>query len=174
MRLFIQDKYKVIPSPATLLIREFKNVWEKSKDKELALKELGYVYYLSDYKSVYLSSPPEEREESIILDLELPKGWKPDKAVQEATAKYEELQFVPALRFLKAQRHALEELMKYYNNLEYRKIGKPTEVSKAMAESSKVLDSLDKIEERVRKELGSKGRTRGDRELNLFEDPDVE
>ena len=175
MRLFLLEKNKVVPNPSTLLIDSFKELWKRdtSKDKSQALLELAYVYYISDYKSVYLSVPPEDREQVIIDDLFSDnKYWKADKEVLAAVKKYQELQHVPALRFLDAQRHALEELMKYYKNVDHRRITRPTEISKAMAESAKVLDSLDKIEERVKKEISTKGKLRGENKLGSFEDPE--
>ncbi len=76
------------------------------------------------------------------------------------------------MRFLDAQRHALEELMKYYKAIDHKRITRPTEISKAMAESAKIMDSLDRIEQRVKQEMNSKIKTRADREVSLYEDPD--
>lgn len=172
MELFQITKDKVEPKPAALLIKEFKNIWDQD-DKELALKELAIVYYLADYKSIYLSVQPEDREQVVIDDLFGQKSkYKITKPVLDAVKRYEELQETQSMRFLKSQRHALEELMKYFNSIDYRKIGRPKEVSSSMTETSKILESLEKIEERVKREISAKGRTKADREIGLFEDPE--
>ena len=49
-----QIKNNIIePIPETLLIPEFKNIWNKSKDKEIAMKEFAYIYFTEDFKSPY-------------------------------------------------------------------------------------------------------------------------
>lgn len=169
MELFQFEKNQVTVYPHTLLIKEFKVIWDRNKNKDISIQELAYVYYISDYKTIYLSTPPEERSDIIIDDLGL-KNWKPDTIIEVAVIKYTEIQKTPSMRFLDAQRHALEQLMLYFKNIKYQNILKPSELSKSMTDTAKMLESMDKIEERIRKELSSKGKTMGDREIGLFED----
>ena len=63
MKLLDLKNSRVVISPEALLIPEFQKIWEKdkSKDKEKALKELSYVYFICDYKSHYLTSMGKER-----------------------------------------------------------------------------------------------------------------
>ncbi len=173
MELFNFDKNQVTVRPHTLLIKEFKLIWDrdKSKNKEFALQELAYVFYIADYKSIYLSTAPEERSAILIDDLNL-KNWKPDSVIEDAIKKYADLQKTMSMRFLDSQRQALEQLMLYFKNIKYENISKPSELSKSMTDTAKILESIDKIEERIRKELSSKGKTMGDREIGLFEDPE--
>ena len=55
MNLFFISDNKILPTPETLLIKEFENIWnrDKTKTKDIALKELAYIYFISDYKSIY-------------------------------------------------------------------------------------------------------------------------
>lgn len=180
MELFKLTKNKVLPQASALLIKEFKLIWERdnSKEKELAIKELGYVYFKADYKSIYLSTPPEDREQVIIEDVFGEKSkWKPDKAIQEAVNKYTELQRTPTMRFLDAQQTALEELITYLKNLDMKvkdKSGKPiykySDITRGMSDSAKVAESLEKLQERVKKELSVQGKIRGQGELGSYED----
>lgn len=180
MELFRFEDTRVSPAPHTLLIETFKRVWDrdKSKDKKLALRELAFVFYLMDYKSVYLSSIPEEREQVIIDDLfpDNPK-WVPDPLVREACAKYDELQITPAMRFLKSQLNALEKSIVYFNGIDYKEkdskgkaVYSISEVTTSMSKAAGVLESLEKIAERVKKELSVQGRIRGGGESGLYED----
>lgn len=180
MKLFSLGKgNKVEVNPAALQIKEFKEVWNrcKDKDKESAIKELSYVYFLADYKSVYLSVAPEEREQVIIEDLFEDKYWKPDKEVQEAIRKYQELQVTPSMRFLDSQISALEKSIGYFKSIDYKEKdakGKPvysiSEVTRSMKDAAGVLDSLEKIQQRVKQELDIKGKIRGSGELGLYEE----
>ncbi len=175
MELFKFDKNKVILSPGGTRIKEFKVLWDRdeTKEKETATNELAYVYFVADYKTIYLSTPPDEREEVIIQDVFGEKSkWKPDKLVLQAVKKYEDLQYSPALRFLQSQRHALEQLMVYYKSVKGANIIDPKKLSASMSDSAKVLEALDKIEERVRKELSAVGKVRGQGELGEYEDPE--
>lgn len=179
MELFNLDNKKIIPKAHTLHIKEFAQVWNRNKDKELSIKELLFVYYLADYKTSYLSTPPEEREQSIIRDLSLPSKWKPDQNIKEALRKYTELQKTPTMRFLDAQQSALEELITYMKNLdmsEKDKLGKPihkySDITKGMSDSARVHEALSKLQEAVRKEISIKDHTRGGSEKSRFEDPE--
>jgi len=165
MELFTFDKNQVTVRPHTLLIKEFKVIWDRDRSKN---KEL---FYIADYKSIYLSTAPEERSAILIDDLNL-KNWKPDSVIEDAIKKYADLQKTMSMRFLDSQRQALEQLMLYFKNIKYENISKPSELSKSMTDTAKILESIDKIEERIRKELSSKGKTMGDREIGLFEDPE--
>lgn len=178
MELFKLTKNQVAPSPGTLMISEFKAIWErdKSSSKELALKELGFVYYISDYKSVYLSTAPEEREDVLKEDLMLPDKWKPDAVVKAAINKYTELQEVPTMRLLNATQDALEQLVLFFRNLKMsdrdragKPLYRPSEITKAMSETAKVAESLDSLREKVKRELDTKGKLRGQGELGYFE-----
>ena len=180
MELFKLTKNQVAPSPGTLLISEFKAVWDrdKSKDKELALKELGFIYYIADYKSVYLSTPPEEREDVLKEDLLLPDKWKPDAVIKTAISKYNDLQEVPTMRLLNATQDALEQLVIFFRNLKMsdrdragKPLYRPSEITKAMSETAKVAESLDTLREKVKRELDTKGKLRGGGELGHFEEP---
>ena len=181
MRLFLIEKNKVIPNPAALLIAEFKQIYlrDKSKDKEQALKELAFVYFLADYKSVYLSVPPEEREQVIIEDVFEDNYWKPDKEVQLAVRKYQELQEVPTMRLLDGAQEALEQLIVFFKRKDLltkvdksgKPIYKPGDITKAMGETSRVAEAIDTLRNKVKRELDVKGKIQGENQtLGDFEE----
>ena len=169
MNLFYISENKVIPNPEVLLIKEFKDIWDrdKTKLKDIALKELAYIYFISDYKSVYndysLSVKEIKIEEDIIQD----KTWKPDELIKLAIKKYEELQITPTLRLLNGARKALEEMTRYY---EYLKINDRNilAASTSLDKLGKIAESFDKLEDKIKKEQ-SIGRSKADRKINPFE-----
>lgn len=93
MNIFEFDKinYRVHPIPEALTLKVFGDIWkrDKTKDKELALKELSFVWFYCDVKSHFLIQEPKVRTGEIIKDVDLPKGWKPDKLVNAAIDYYE-------------------------------------------------------------------------------------
>jgi hypothetical protein len=180
MKIFtLQNNYPSISEEA-ILIKEFKAIWDrdKSKDKEKALSELAYVYYLSDYKSVYAAYSPKDREEQIIQDIIMDSKWEPDEVIKAACAKYEELQNTPTLRFLKSQINALESLSDYFNGIDwedetYKGIPKYklTEVTRAVKDAGGIIASLERLEEKVKKEEAvTESRSRGGGEQGFFEE----
>ncbi len=171
MNLFILEDNKVKVAIEALLISNFKTIWDRdtSKAKEKALKELSYVYFMADYKSIYLAYPESTRTNQITLDIIKDPKWIPDEVVKAAIIKYEELQQTPTLRLLKSARHAIEEACNYYNEV------KPNDrnivaISGSIEKIGKIAESLDKLEEKIKKEIQTEGRSKADRKINKFEE----
>jgi hypothetical protein len=159
MNIFNLKNNKVIIDPDKLIIPEFKSIWErdKSKDKENAFKELTYVYMLVDFKSPYQAYPEDIREIKIKEDLFKDKNWKPDDLIKSACKKYYELIETPTLRMLNSARIAVEKLSNYF------KVSNPNDKSYTanLEKLGKIIESLDKLEEKVKKEQTSETKVRG-------------
>ena len=71
MNLFGLDNGRVTYTPEALTIKEFKDLWDRDKSahKEMAVEDLSYVFYMTDYKSVYMSYDVNAREQKIIQDV---------------------------------------------------------------------------------------------------------
>ena len=89
--LFIVEDKVVKPTEETLLIYPFSEIWErdKSKGKELALKEFAYI----EFSVSLLSSNPYKgysdkvRHEVLCRDLFNDESWKPDTLVLKGLEK---------------------------------------------------------------------------------------
>jgi hypothetical protein len=55
IKLFKRDGYDVKVDPEALLLKPFKKIWDrdKSKDKNRAMQELGFIYFVCDPRSDY-------------------------------------------------------------------------------------------------------------------------
>lgn len=178
MRLFeLEGNYPVIITEH-LMIPEFKTIWErdKSKDKAKAKTELAYIYFMMDVKSSYLAYSEEEREIKICQDLFKKDKYKPDQVIIDAMKRYEEMSDTPSTNLLKAGRIGAEKLRKFLltvNISERTKSGmpvyKPQEISRTIAELDKVVESLKKLEDNVRKEENSPDKVRGGTTGGLME-----
>ena len=182
MNLFSLHKGQVVTSPKALLLKQFKDVWDKdkSKDKKLASKELAYIYFLQDWASVYSNYAEEERHDILKVDLDLPEDWEVDHVVKEALKKYEELQQTPSMRYARSVNKAFWDMLEYFDKIDWderdnrgQAVYKHSEVSKVMGESGKLMDTVKKLDDLVRKEK-AEGRIKGGEELGLFQDPERE
>lgn len=151
----------VIVDPEYLLIPEFKTLWDqdKSKDKAKAYKELAYVYFMSDYKSPYNNYLEQERKDIVKKDFMNDEKYQETEQVKAAIAKYESLQETPSMRMLKASRKAQEKITKYFEtgvcDIDVR------ELMMTLASIGKSIESVDKVEEKVKKEITNAEKIRG-------------
>lgn len=178
MQLFTLVNQQPLITTEALLIPVFKKIWDldKTKDKGVAIKELSYVYLTTDYKSIYASFPTDIKIDTIKKDLFNGK-YTPSKEVQEAIKKYEELQDTFNMRFLKSAKQAAEKTMGYFETIDYSErdvkgnlVYKVKEVTSAIKDCGGIIDTLDKLIDKVAKEQKLQGsRSRGDGEGSYFE-----
>lgn len=153
MILFSLSNNQVVVAPEALLIQEFST---------LSVQELGYVYFMTDYKSSYNSYQEEKRSEQIKTDL----GLKTiDEKVVKACKKYAELQETTSMRLLKAARLAVHKLTDFFE----RGGPKDRNYVKNIENLGKIVESIDKLENLVKKEVAVDGRSKGGRDINEFE-----
>jgi len=159
MSLFTLQEHVLKIDPDTLAIPEFRVIWDrdKSKDKAIAYKELSYIYYYTDHKSSYQNYPDEERADKVRDDFIRDKKWRMDDQVQAAISKYDELQTTPTLRLLLSARIAVDKLAAYFKEAEPEDRNYTSNLDKI----GKIIESLDKLEEKVKKEQTQQSKIRG-------------
>jgi len=181
MRLLDLKNSRVVIAPEALLIPEFQKIWEKDKseDKEKALKELSYVYFISDYKSPYLTSMGKDRVRiAVAKDFMKDSSYKPNAEIEEAIEKYKDLQITPSMRLLEASIRTVYNLTDYLENVDLQErdkggkpIYKPTDVTNSLKSIGGIVESLNKVREQVEREQTTKGTLRGQRQKGNREDP---
>ncbi len=163
MGLFNLQNNIVQIDPDSLSIPQMKAIWDrdKNKNKETAYQELSYVYFLSDYKSPYNVYPEEVRADEIQKDFIRNTKWKPDELVVLAVKKYKELQETPAIKLLNAARGAVVKVTKYLlvKDMDDRNY------SKELEKVGKIIDSLDRLEDKVKKDIKINEKIRGGGEI---------
>lgn len=180
MKLFeLQNNYPTVTAEC-LMISPFKEIWErdKTKDKTKAYGELRYIYFASDFKSLYLAFDKSIREERLVDDFIKIKGWKPDQLVMDGMDKYKLFQNTPTMRFLQANQIAMESLTEYYSGIDWDELDatgkKPkydiTKVSGSVKQAGDIINNIEKLKEKVAKEQNlNKDKARGDRSGGLLE-----
>jgi hypothetical protein len=175
--LFVLRENLVNISARALLIPEFRALYRRdtSARKERSGKEFGYVYYMEFFRSEY-NSYGDDKEKVIIEDMFGDKNWKPDDKVMEARFRFRELQKTLSIENLLSARKAVQALNKYYNALSDKPEDiDPTKIVNALGKSGELYDALERLEDRVMRELGDKSSgVHGGGKLGIFEDPEME
>lgn len=167
MNVFVYDNVNnrlEINEGEIFLITEFKNLLNKdqSKDKELAFKELTYIYLALDWKSPYNQYTELERHEEALRDSGLTEEEFNNPVFREACRKYRTLQESNlSVRMLNAAKLGAQQFIDYFTiiaDLNERDVnGKPVfDAKKHFETMSKMHDlheELTSLENLVKKEL---------------------
>ena len=167
MNVFVYDNVNnrlEINEGEILLVREFKNLFDKdkSKDKSQAFKELTYIYLALDWKSPYSQYTELERHEEALRDSGLTEEEFNNPVFREACRKYRTLQESNlSVRMLNAAKLGAQQFIDYFTiiaDLNERDVnGKPVfDAKKHFETMSKMHDlheELTSLENLVKKEL---------------------
>lgn len=180
MELFELKNGALTFSPVALSLQPFKDLWtrDKSRNKTVAISELSYVYFFADYKSDFIDIVDLKEREIEIIKVLFPKDkWKPDPKVMVAIDFYKERSETITTKLLENAMLGVHKISTYLSEVDLTDTddrGKPLHDSKKVADTigalDKLVDSLTKIEEKVKKERQVKDKMRGSVEKKLFED----
>lgn len=183
MKLFDFDRntYDVIINPEVLLLEPFAKVVKKNKSKEMAKKELAFIYFYSDYRSDYMYIVnEEERKKELKKDLKLPDKWDIDPILEEAITFYKERsKTINTILYEDACKAAIDissYLRKTNELLEER-----DENGKPIVDITKIVNALGKVpiimknlniahQELIKEQAITEGRSKGSKQFNMFED----
>ena len=169
----------MIVHPSAYLLEPIKKIWDrdKSKDKGVATKEIGYVFFMTDFKSPFMSIVDEtERGAQVKVAISLGAKWVEDSDVANCRNFYDKLQETTSSKFLKATRKALDQMQQYFQNLDITEVDK---MGKLVNDPKKLLDMLAKVEEvranfkkmqsEVEKEISMGETSRGQKKIGFME-----
>lgn len=179
MKLFKYEGYKVVISEEAFALKVFRQIWnrDRSVNKDKAIMELGYVYFMTDPRSDYQYLVDEEERSKAIIEGEgLPNNWKPDKIVTEAMQFYSRFKPTAAL-LLEDTRVAVEKLRKLLRDINLQDTddkGRPLYTLNTITATIKQVPSLakdlDEAERALSSEMRNEGKMRGQGEKTIFED----
>jgi hypothetical protein len=180
MDLFKYENNVLIVNPLAYVLLPFKVIWErdKTKSKKNAENEFAYIYFMADYKSDFSDIlDDEERTNEILKVIELKKGWKPDEDINKAILFYKSRRDGMAMRMFEAARILASKIEKYCRTvdlMERDRSNKPIHNIKAINDVLKQfgssVESLNKLESQVKKEVAENKNMIGSREKNIFEE----
>lgn len=176
MKLFELSNWNVIISEEAHMLKPFKVIIDKdkSKNKEVALKELAFLWFYTDIKSDYNYLLNEkEKAEEIRKDLNLDSKWTISEDLKKAIEFYKERtttvssvilnnSLFIANKLSNEMRKAVEEGDLSINDIE--------KISKGLTQMPNIVASLQKLEQTVLKEINEKTDKVGSQTKALFED----
>lgn len=182
MKLFEMKEWQLTVSEEAWGLLPFKKILtrDKTKEKEIALAEMLFIWYYSDIRSDYLSMEKEDRVKEIIKDVDgLPKGWEPDEVIWNAVEFYQKHETVIQYLYRKAieASHAVGEYLGESKQLledrdsNDRPIYKTADITRGLKDIKIIMKDLREAEKEVIKEQeDNSGKKKGSRSFNTFED----
>lgn len=176
MKLFKYEGYKLSIEPETLLLKPFKKIWDrdKTKSKDKAMMELGFIYFYCDIRSDYqYIIDLEEREKEIKKGEGMLDTWKPDKDVKEAIEFYNsfkssaELLLEDTRLMVEGYRLKLKDVAQNMADLEIKDI---KDLGAIIKQIPLLVKDLDEAERTLAKELAQNDKVRGSGEKSMYED----
>lgn len=179
MKLFKYEGYKVVISEEAFALKVFRQIWnrDRSVNKDKAIMELAYVYFMVDPRSDYQYLVDEEERSKAIIEGEgLPSNWKPDKIVTEAMQFYSRFKSTAAL-LLEDTRVAVEKLRKLLRDIDLQKTDDKgrlvytlNTITATIKQVPSLAKDLDDAERALASEMRNEGKMRGQGEKTIFED----
>lgn len=179
IKLFKRDGYEIKVEPEALLLKPFKKIWnrDRSKDKNRAMQELGFIYFVCDPRSDYQYLVDlDTRMESVKQGEGLPNDWTPDQVVKEAMEFYSSFKPTSAL-LLEDTRVAVDKLREHLKNMDFNEVddkGKPkytlNTITSTIKQIPELIKGLDEAEKAVTSDIREMSKARGNHEKAIMED----
>lgn len=179
MKLFKYDAYKITISEEAFALSPFRKIWnrDRSTNKNRAISELGFIYFMVDTRSDYqMYIDEEERAKQIKEGEGLPSDWEPDNLVLEAMEFYKTFKPASAL-LLEDTRVAVDKLRTLLREIDLGAVddkGKPIYTLNTITATIKQIPSLVKdlneAEAAIAKEIAQSNKVRGAQEKAMYED----
>ena len=170
-----------------LLIKEFKTLWDKDRNKckedktgverLKAFKEFTYIYLMLDFKSPYYKYLEQEKHEAALLDSGLTEEDLKNPEFIEAFNKYQEILYSdPILSLIKTAYRTLYKTQVFLDSIDFTEVDdmgkplyKPKDVMLDISTIGKMREALNELEEKHKNSLSADSNVRGDVELGFDE-----
>jgi len=170
------------PNTETLLISPFKEIWErdKSKDKHVALREFTFLELMTSKKksNPYAGYSDEIRFEKLKEYL-FDSKWKLDGLLEKGLIVINEFQTEasPTYQYYISSLEAAEKTRNFLKNIDLNEkngktgnpLYKPKDVTSAIIDTEKIIQTLALLKEKVEQELFDQVKTKGNKQINLLE-----
>lgn len=180
--MFLIEDGIVKPTPEILLIEVFKTIWDKdnSKHKEVALKQFAYIEFMLSPKKTnpFFGYDRSIRSDKILDSIKVTKEII-TKEVKKALEYYSEYleNYSPSLRFYKSAVIGAEKIQDFFitynmnavNSRTGMPLHKPADITRALNDTAKVIQTLNSLKEQVQQELFENTKTIKNRTINPFE-----
>jgi len=184
-----QDRV-MIDEPEILLVKEFSDLLDEKRNKckedptgkkhLRAYRDLTYIWLATDWGSFYANDPERIRHEQALSDAGITEEeYQKDEVLRAAKAKYIELQNSNlAIRSLSAAKTSVNKFIDYFNSLDpterdietNKPIFKVKDLMAEVNQLSGLIDQLQILEQKAKKEMVESSRMRGGVEEEILPD----
>ena len=179
MKLFKKNGYEIEVSDEAMLLKPFRKLVDKdTSDGKIKSKlELDYIFMFCDPRSDFQYITDENvRSENIKQALGFSKNWKPSKDLQKAMEFYNSFVPVSAL-LLEDSRIAVNKLRILLKNIDLdardeknKPIYNLNTIPSTIKQIPDLVESLDRAERTINKEMITNNNVRGSQEKSIYED----
>lgn len=181
MKLVKLDNFKLTISPEAFGIKAFRDLFDRdaSLDKDMAMLELTYIYFMCDPRSDYTFIVDKEERANIIKAQQgFDAEWEPDELVEHAMEIYTFMSQTSSSLLIESAKIGIDKVRKLILDVDLMEKddkGKPAYGLNIFVSSLKQLSGVAKdlaeAEKVIAKELeASTGRMRAQREKTVTED----
>lgn len=182
MKLFIMKGWDLQVTEEAWGISAFKTLLDrdKSKEKQICIKEMSFIYFFCDIKSDFLILPENERADGIKSEIGLPNKWKVDKDIEEAIRVYKKYSQTTIQRLYQQALKSAQDVGNYLEKTD-ELLEERDERGKPVIDIAKITTSLQRIpklmtdlkssyKEVVKEQEDMEGKKKGSRTMGMFED----
>jgi hypothetical protein len=184
--LFTVQSKVVSPTTESLLIFPFREIWERddSKDKRFAIEDLSYIEFMASIQksNPYSGYPENERPSKIIKDIITRAEWdQTDPLIQAGIIKLKEFQAEASVtyNYYMAAKSAAEKMQHFFINFSMSDVNlrtgapifKPKDITSALNDTSRVLENLNTLREKVDNEIFEEVKKKGQKVVSPLANP---
>lgn len=185
--LFTIESKIVKPYTETLLISPFREIWERDTNagKFTAIDEFTYIEFMTSVKksNPYRGYTPEERAKRLAVDIMKHELYEPDELVKRGMEVLVEFQQTasPTYNYYMSAKKAIYKIQTFFDTFDLNETNektgmplyKPKDVTTAVNDTEKVLQNLSTLQEKVDNELFETTKTKGQKIVSPFANPDT-
>ena len=183
MKLFKMENHNLQVEEAVWGLLPFQDLLkrDKTKHKEIANKEMLFIYYFSDIRSDYVYITDDViRAAEIKKDIGLPEKWELDSLVQVAIDFYNSKSTTPIANLYKSSLKSVDDISNYLKKTDSL-LNERTDKGSVVTAINTITASLKLVpglmrdlkaayKEVIAEQKEMEGRTKGSRTLGMFED----
>ena len=164
---------KVVLSTESLAIPPFKDYYNNSTNKELALKEIEYIVFLCKWNTPYEAYPENERASKVAKDIFGDEHYVMSDALKTLAVRFNEFQETSGTRLLRTSQKAIDGLETTLEECSKNAMDIDTalKVTRILERVGQVAKSLDITMKQVKAEQLNTGKIKGGGTIGMYELP---
>ncbi len=183
MKLFKVEDWEVKVQEEVWTIDAFKALLtrDKTKGKEIAFKEIAFIYHYADIRSDYMYITDEKkRVKEVSKDVGLPDNWVYDKVMKDAVDLYKERSTTVLEKLYQSAQKSANDISEYLDKTdkllaERDEKGKPVNTINSITAALKTIPDIMKnntaaYQELIKEKITTEGKSKGQQQMGIFED----